>query len=207
MHLIIVSDDFKDFMHIHPALGSDGIFRLEMRFPHAALYHLYADALPSGFGHCVFRFDVNVGSTSRHGDARAAGTQRNSVDVGPYAVRLSELRVAAGTDAPVIAAITKAGYPATDLHIYLGAFAHVVALGVTDLSYTHVHAMDPRSMSMNMDSGGGHHDSGSILPANAIVPATMSVHLKLPRRGTYKVWIEFRGGSTLYAAPFAVTAY
>ena len=91
------------------------------------------------------------------------------------------------------------------MHPYLGAYAHIVALGVSDLSYTHVHAMDSRAMAMNMGSD-MHADETAPLPADTIVPATMSIHVNLPRRGSYKVWIQFKGGPNLYVAPFVVTA-
>jgi hypothetical protein len=202
MHWIIVSDDLTVFMHVHPVLGSDGGFRLGVRFPRAAIYHVYADAVPTGFGHSVFRFDVKIGWTKRI-TARRVGVAGDSVTLGPYVVRLSAVRVPAGQDAPVLVAITRSGEPATDLHPYLGAFAHIVAIGVSDLSYTHVHAMDARSMAMGI----GTQNEASPVPANTIVPATMSVHLDLAKKGIYKVWVEFQGGSKLYAAPFAVTAY
>jgi hypothetical protein len=202
MHLIIVSDDLAVFMHVHPVLGSDGGLRLGVRFPRPAIYHLYADAVPVGFGHSVFRFDVKIGWTKRI-DVRRAGIAGDSVSLGPYVVRLSALRFPAGQDAPVLVAITRSGEPATDLHPYLGAFAHIVAIGVSDLSYAHVHAMDARNMSM----GVGTQNDASPIPANTIVPATMSVHLDLAKKGIYKVWVEFQGGSKLYAAPFAITAY
>jgi len=202
MHLILVSDDLSVYLHLHPALGADGSFKLSVRFPKAAIYHVYADAVPTGFGHAVFRFDVKIGWTKRI-LVRHVGSSGETVTLGPYAVRLSTLRVPAGQDAPVLVAITRSGEPATDLHPYLGAFAHIVAIGVTDLSYTHVHAMDARNMPMGM----GADAEASPVPANTIVPATMSVHLDLAKKETYKVWVEFQGGSKLYAAPFVVTAY
>src|SRR5579872_6665683 len=48
LHLIIVSDDLEQFLHVHPALGGDGRFQIVQRFPVAALYHVYADGTPAG---------------------------------------------------------------------------------------------------------------------------------------------------------------
>src|SRR5579864_3649110 len=61
MHLIVVSDDLTRFMHIHPALGSDGRFRIDTSFPGPGTYHLFADAVTSKYGHAVFRFDLPIG--------------------------------------------------------------------------------------------------------------------------------------------------
>lgn len=194
MHLIVVSDDLSEFMHIHPTLDSAGTFRITTTFPHPGFYHLYADAEPAGFGHAVFRFDVPVGvarpstSSPRRLSPIAAAT------LGDYVIRLSTDQVKARVDTPLLISIMKDGEPASDLHPYLGAYAHIVAIGTADLSYTHIHAMDMDAM-----GGGG-------MPADATVPATMDVHLTLPHAGTYKVWVQFIGGSKLYVAPFVVKA-
>jgi hypothetical protein len=205
IHLIVVSDDLTTFLHLHPTLQNDGRFQLAVRFPRADLYHLYADTVPRGFGHRVFRFDVNVES-SGHLKSRSAGPARDSGSVGPYTVKLSTTQVPAREDVPVLISITKSGEPAIDLHPYLGAYAHVVAVGVTDLSYTHLHAMDAaRAMNMDMGNEGG-VDQTAALPADTIVPSTMTVHVTLPHRGLFKVWIQFAGGGTVYAIPFVLTA-
>jgi len=200
MHLIVVSDDLTEFLHIHPTLDSAGTFRITTTFPHPGVYHMYADAQPAGFGHAVFRFDVPVGVV-----ARAAVARRFSpIDVatiGDYVVRLSTDRVKASVDTPVLISIMKDGEPASDLHPYLGAYAHIIAIGTADLSYTHIHAMDMDAMMSGQPMG-----SGPGLSASAVVPATMDVHVTLPHPGLYKVWVQFIGGSRLYAAPFVVEA-
>lgn len=203
MHLIIVSDDLTSFLHVHPTLEKDGRFQLTLRFPRPVRYHLYADAVPIGFGHRVFRFDVAIGASGAP-ISRSAGPVRDSGTVGPYTVKLSTTQMQAKLDVPVLISITKAGEPASDLHTYLGAYAHVVAVGVKDLSYTHMHALDSRAMNMDMGSGGDQGMAG--MPPDAIVPSTMTVHVILPRAGSYKVWIQFAGGATVYAIPFILTA-
>ena len=200
MHLIVVSDDLERFMHIHPTLGSDGRFRITTQFPGPGTYHLFADAVPSKFGHAVFRFDVQV--QTHQGSAAARRFSPIAVaTLGDYVVRLSTDHVTAGADTPMLVSIMKDGEPASDLHPYLGAYAHIVAIGTHDLSYTHVHAMAMSSMGSGMSM-----DGAPSLPANASVPATMPVHVTLPRPGVYKVWVQFIGGSNLYVAPFVVSA-
>ena len=46
LHLIIVSADFKTFMHEHPLQQPDGHLTLTQKFPAPGTYLLYADALP-----------------------------------------------------------------------------------------------------------------------------------------------------------------
>jgi hypothetical protein len=200
MHLIVVSDDLTQFMHVHPSLQADGTFRITTTFPRPDVYHLYADAVPHGFGHTVFRFDVPIDATTSQ--TRPASFSPTTVaDAGPYRVRLSTDELKTGVDNPMLIAITKNGEPASDLHPYLGAYAHIVAIGVKDLSYTHIHAMDMSAM-----ESGGSLESGAGIASNATIPATMDVHVTLPRPGLYKIWVQFKGGSHLYAAPLVISA-
>ena len=201
MHLIVVSDDLSEFMHIHPTLDSAGTFRITTTFPGPGVYHLYADAVPEGFGHAVFRFDVPVGEAQTATTSSRRFSPIDVATVGDYVVRLNTDRVKASADTPVLISIMKHGEPASDLHPYLGAYAHVVAIGTADLSYTHIHAMDMDTMMSTQPMG-----SGAGLPASASVPATMPVHVTLPHPGLYKVWVQFIGGSRVYAAPFVLSA-
>lgn len=199
LHLIVVSDDLLDFQHVHPILDENGRFRLALAFPRPTLYHIYADATPAGHANGVIRFDVAMGRSQA--DSRPETVSGDEARAGPYVVRVSALQVAARQDVPLLFAIQRGGLPATDLHPYLGAYAHVIAIGVSDLSYMHAHPMTPGMMDMENSS-----QMAAPLDQNAIVPATMTVHFRFPAPGLYKVWIEFRGAASLYAAPFVVRA-
>ncbi len=208
MHLIVISDDFTTFMHVHPVLGPDGTFRIDVRFPRPGLYDVYADAAPHGLGHPVFRFPLTVDAPAGVTHAEL-GPPTVAAVAGRYTVRLSRARVVAGVATPLLVTVTANGRQATDLHPYLGAYAHVVAVSAADRSYTHVHAMAEDSGGMTM-SGGSQMDmdmgSASTSPSAAQVPSRMHVTLLLPKRGSYKLWFQFMGGATLYAAPFVVVA-
>jgi hypothetical protein len=69
LHVIIVSDDFKTFIHTHPTFSSTGHFLLDQSLPRPGTYHIYSDGRPSGVGQQVFRFDLQAGE--------AAGTPRD----------------------------------------------------------------------------------------------------------------------------------
>ena len=198
MHLVVISGDFTAFMHLHPVLGPDGVFRLDVRFPRAGLYHMYADAAPHGLGHPVFRFDVRVGAAPSL--PPSLGDPSDEAVASPYRVHLSADAITAGVATPVLIVVTKDGKPASDLHPYLGAYAHIVAIGSRDLSYTHVHAMSPK---MQMP---GDMDMEHSMAAPAIVPPTMRANVLLPRPGSYKVWVQFMGGGAMRVASFVVTA-
>jgi hypothetical protein len=211
LHVICVSDDFVHFLHIHPVLGSDGHFTIDQRFPAAGPYHIYADGEPQGLGQQVFRFDLPVASGAAS-STRTLPPAARIASAGPYAVELSTTSVLAGRDSAVIVHIRKSGKPARDLHPYLGALAHAVLLDTKDLSYVHVHPMPlaaerAGSMAgMDMSSMSGMGGMDMTLPDSATSSPAMELHLHLREAGAYKLWLQFRGGASLYVAPFAVTA-
>src|SRR5665213_488288 len=135
MHVIVVSDDFRSFAHLHPRALPDGHMVLEMAPPRGA-YHVYADSEPHGVGQQVFRFDVAGGPSTT---LRYARDDKMSIAAGPYVVRLSTLRLRAGRESQIALSITRDGAPAKDLQPYLGAAGHAVFLNVRDLTYVHVH--------------------------------------------------------------------
>ena len=124
MHLIVVSDDFRVFLHEHPVLGSGGRFRLQLTVPRSGHYHLYTDSLPEGGSRQVFRYDVAFGDApAAKPDLTPTGT---TVSAGPYRVTIGSDRLKAGVMTALDITIEKDGKPAEDLHPYLGATAHAV---------------------------------------------------------------------------------
>ncbi len=195
LHMIIVSNDFKGFMHEHPSLQPDGHLVLTQAFPAAGTYLIYTDGLPNQLNHQVFRFQVDVGGPTL--PARKLNPTGMGVQVGPYEVDLSSVRLHAGTMTMLDVAILKNGKPATDLHPYLGVPAHAVFLNSQDLSYVHVHPLSMDQMDMSVEP--------PPLPENGPSPSSMMLHLALREAGTYKLWLQFRGGTQLYIAEFTVT--
>jgi hypothetical protein len=203
LHVVIVSSDFSTFMHIHPQLGAKGHFTIDQEFPAPGLYHVYADGEPNNLDHQVFRFDVTVSNSSVQKPRTLTPTGRE-VTVGPYTVDLSQVKLNAGGMDMIDVHILKGDKPATDLHPYLGASAHAVFLNGQDLSYVHVH---PMSMGgMDMANMGGMMMNGPDLQENSISSPDMMLHISIKEPGVYKMWLQFRGGSQLYVAPFVLTA-
>ena len=199
LHMIIVSSDFKVFLHEHPVLGPDGHLRLTQQFPAAGRYLVYADGLPDQMNHQVFRFQVDVGGAQQ--GVRTLAPTGMGVQAGPYEIDLSSVRLHAGVMSTLDVNILKDGKPATDLHPYLGVPAHAVFLNGQDLSYVHVHPMamgQPMNMNMSMDA--------PPMPEAGPSPAEMMLHLALHEAGTYRLWLQFRGGTQLYVAAFTITA-
>ena len=204
LHVVIVSSDFSTFLHVHPELGANGHFTLDQQFPAPGLYYLYADAVPNDGDHQVFRFAVQLSKSGAPARPVLVPTGKE-VTVGPYTVDLSRARLHAGSMDTIEVQILKGDAPARDLHPYLGVPAHAVFLSSQDLTYVHVHPMPmtPGSPDMtNMDMSKMTMD----MPDTASSPPDMVLHVSVKERGTYKLWLQFRGGSQLYVAPFVLVA-
>jgi hypothetical protein len=202
IHVIIVSDNFKTFLHVHPTLSPNGHFLITQQFPEAGTYFVYADTLPNDLNHQVFRFQLDVEHPSPP-STRDLPKTGMGVQVGPYEVDLSTVRIHSGRMEMVDVQVLENGKPATDLHPYLGAPAHAVFLNVKDLSYVHVHPMGADMMNIQMDMSKPMPE----LPENASVSSDMMLHIALRESGTYKLWLQFRGANEeLYVAEFTIIA-
>ncbi len=201
-HVIIVSDDFKTFLHVHPTLSATGHFLITQPFPAPGTYLVYADALPNNLNHQVFRFKLDVGQASPSATRNLPATGKG-VQIGPYEVDLSTVRIHSGQTEMIDVQVLENGKPAKDLHPYLGAPAHAVFLNAKNLSYVHVHPMGADMMGTQMDMSKPMPD----LPDTASVSSDMMLHIALREPGTYKLWLQFRGaGDKLYVAEFTILA-
>jgi len=206
LHLVVVSDDLRTFLHLHPTLSPDGHFRLDQRFPRAATYHLYADGEPGGLGQQVFRYDVTVGAP--HADsARSLSRTGKVVRAGPYTVALDTTNLRAGRENAVVIHVRERNAAAKTLRPYLGAPAHAVFINTRDLTYVHVHPMplgsgpvDATAMTASMDMRAMPSTRG------ATVSPDMMLHVAVREPGPYRLWREFRGRRGVYVAAFVVTA-
>jgi hypothetical protein len=196
-HLIIVSDDFRTFLHVHPKLHPSGHFTIDERFPKVALYHVYLDCEPAKLGQQAFRYDLDLGaSTGEESIARDLAPTGNVVSAGPYRVALASTTIHAGSETRLRVRITKNGKPARDLHPYLGALAHAVFIDGNDLTYAHVH---PVALGGAMD---GMHMTA--LSDRDVSSPDMELPMDVREIGTYKLWLQFRGAGGLHVARFVV---
>ncbi len=194
LHVLATDSDFSSFVHEHAAKpGADGRFSVTMQFPRPGIFHVYADAVPSGLGQQVVRFEVpvqgDVASTTR---PPASANTGEGTD-GPYTVTLDTSALRAGTESMMSLTVLKDGKPATDLGTYLGVAAHAVFVSIDDLGYVHAHAMAAPT-----PGHASHGDPG-------VVPAHLMLHAKPAHAGRYALWIQFKGGDKIRTVPFFVT--
>lgn len=204
LHVVVVSDDLRDFRHIHPVLHADGHFTIDTPLVAGAPYHVYIDGDPHALGRQVFRFDL---APARRATARTTYPRTGIAHAGPYTIRLDTTTVAPAQIATIRIAITEHGRPATDLHPYLGAIAHGVFIGTGDLAYMHGHGMSDDMLAMaSNDCGDAMMLAAPPLAPNASVPSSFAMQVLAPRAQSYDFWLQFTGGSTLYTVPFTLRA-
>jgi hypothetical protein len=218
LHLIVISDDFSTFAHLHPELEPDGHFKLDVRVPKAGRYYIYADGEPSGLGKSVFRFSVPFGDAPNRAPQIAA-TTATAVAL-PYSVTLDSLHLNVDAPTSIGVRIEEHGRTANDLRPYLGGAAHAVFIDARTLAYLHVHPVPGDGTATSAMPGmpgmaamrgmsaktGALSEDMADLPAGAKVPGTMRLHVAAVPAGRYKLWLQFRGGNSLHVASFVLTA-
>ena len=60
-------------------------------------------------------------------------------------------------------------------------------------------------MNMNMSGGGMAMADPPPMPENGPSPNALQLHLALREPGTYRMWLQFRGGTQLQIAQFTIT--
>lgn len=197
--MLATDGNFSSFVHEHASkLGPDGRFRVTMRFPKPGTYHVYADAVPSGLGQQVVRFDLPVGTSTAPAAPKQSPVDTEQGSDGPYTVKLGTSTLRAGAESMMALTILKDGKPAGDVGLYLGVPAHAVFVSMDDLNYVHAHAMGGGA------SNGNHASSGSHDESMAAIPGELMLHATPPRAGQYALWIQFKGGGQVRTVPFLV---
>ncbi len=201
LHFILVRDDFREYLHLHPQRQSDS-FTTSAALAQNHRYYAYADASPRGFGQQVFRFTLQ-GNAPEPGIHVLLTPSARQALAGPYTVVLSQTRPPANQPLTLRARILRYGRPAKDIRPYLGAAAHVVIIDTTSLSYLHVHPESPaHGATMHGMNMSAMHDQD--ITSSAAVPAELALHVSPLKQKAYKLFFEFRGGTTVYTASFTL---
>jgi hypothetical protein len=138
LHLVVVGRNLVDYAHLHPTLGTDGTWSVELPALPAGSYRAFADFRPAGADALTLGVDLTVAGPTAPPDLPAP-SRRATVD--GYDVTLdgdsrpgeSELAFAIARDGRSVRT-----------EPYLGAAGHLVAIRDGDLAYLHVHPLDSR---------------------------------------------------------------
>ncbi|MGH4014782.1 MAG: hypothetical protein ACRDSL_12835 [Pseudonocardiaceae bacterium] len=183
MHVIVVRRDTTGFQHVHPEMGPDGTWRLQLTLPAAGPYRAFADFVPAGGEATTLGVDLAAPgpfTPAEHQPSRTA-------QVDGYQVRLDGDLVS-GQSSPLTLTVSQDGRPVTDLQPYLAAYGHLVALRECDLAYLHVHP-------------DGEPGDGRTRPGPQIV-----FHAEAPSAGDYRLFLDFQHGGQVRTAAFTVAA-
>jgi len=180
LHLIVVRTDLSGYQHLHPSLESDGTFTIRIHTQRPGTYRAIADFVIDGRKYVLGTNLTAPGPASSIPLAPPATL--SSVD--GYDVELQRpAELTAGQEEQLTFRITSHGQPVTDLQPYLGCYGHLVALHAPELSYSHVHPI-----SEDQTSG------------------AITFDTELPKRGTYRLFLQFRTHDQVHTVAFTQTA-
>lgn len=215
MHLIAVSEDLRDFQHVHPALSAYGYLSAQLRFSRPAPYTLFAEYDPAGpSGERTSRYLLRPagaqpapaqldGSTAFDGELTrrvTLGTTRVSL-VGAMSNRI---RAGIATSLHVQVDDTT-GAPAA-LQDYLGMPAHAIVVSQDMRDFLHLHGMYASGgggMVHDVDGGHGGHGGGTTPPPTGSA-AHLMVAVTFPRAGLHKLWVQVQRAGRVITVPFVV---
>jgi hypothetical protein len=175
MHFILVRDDLTGYQHVHPTLGGDGVFHINLTIPDAGRYRAVADIKTGGK---LYTLTANLTVPGKAKRALYPAVAPSST-VSGFEVALEHGPIKAQAGAHLVFKVSRGGKPVTALQPYLGAYGHLVAFRMSNLAYAHVHPMGRQG--------------------NEI-----SFHAVLAQPGYYRFFLQFRTGGEVYTAPFSV---
>ena len=174
LHLIVVNRELTDFHHVHPTLGADGTWTVDLPALEAGSYRAIADFVVEDGPRLALGVDLSIGG-SYQPVAPPAPSNRAVVD--GYEVTLQSEQGDGGVDM-LSFEVRKDGATVTDLQPYLGAAGHLIAIRTDDLAYAHVHPLD------------GSRD------------AAIRFEATLPSAGRYRLFLDFQHAGTVHTAAF-----
>ncbi len=168
-HLFVVSNDLKDFQHVHPVAQPDGTFTIEQLFPRSGLYRLVADVYPAGGTPQLLSRTLFV--PSGPDGTVSLSEAKLSRDEGIQHGANTDLQLLAEGLNPVAGTKTHLSFrfnTAEGMQMYLGAWAHMFIASDDTLDVIHEHPV----------IGTGGRD--------------IQFDVIFPRARTYRVWIQFQ---------------
>jgi hypothetical protein len=188
-HLFVVSEDLREFSHVHPEAQPDGSLELPLTLARPGAYRLYADFLPVGGTPQMITRTLIVQGEKRavaDGGRKPAAAVEEPVDQGLRArMHLESGEIVAGVPSYVAFTLEDAatGLPVTDLQPFLGAWGHMFIVGADLSSAVHSHP------TTSLENPGG---------------PKIFFQQRFPRAGTYRMWVQFQRDGKVATLPFSV---
>lgn len=173
LHFILVNRELTSYHHLHPSLGADGLWSIELPPLAAGSYRAVADFWVTDGPTLALGTDLGVAGSYEPADPPGVATHTT---VDGYDVDLHSEQGDGGVDTMSLT-VSKDGQTLTDLQPYLGAAGHLIAFRTGDLAYAHVHPL-------------GYEDG------------TVRFEATLPAAGRYRLFFDFMHGDTVHTAEF-----
>jgi len=194
LHLILVSEDLTEFLHLHPDYDGNGKFILnDALLPKAANYVIFADFTPTSDEQQVIRGTLNTQNAVSV--TPELTTSEAEFAVGSLKVHLEIPEVLNAGEETVIGfhvTDTESGDPVDDLDEYLGAAGHLVILDNTANVYIHTHPAE------------GDHDMNNMDGMNMHYGPDVRFEATFPDTGLYAMWLQVQYQDEVYTFPFVV---
>jgi hypothetical protein len=176
LHLIVVNRELTTFHHVHPSLGLDGTWSIDLPALVPGSYRAVADFQIAGGPRLALGTDLTVAGRYQPTEL---GEPTSQTTTDGYEVHLTPAR---SDDGQVTADLTvrRDGALVTDLQPYLGANGHLVAMRTGDLAYAHVHPVE------NDDTA----------------PGVVRFNADLTSAGRYGLFFDFKHNGTVHTASF-----
>lgn len=176
LHLIVVNRELTAFHHVHPTLGADGTWSIDLPALDPGSYRAVADFQIADGPRLALGTDLTVAGPyqpTELGDPTGQDTT-DGYDV--------ELAVERSDNGEVTAELTvrRNGELVTDLEPYLGASGHLVAMRCGDLAYAHVHPVE----------------------VDGAAPGVVTFDSELTSAGRYGLFFDFKHNGTVHTAAF-----
>ncbi|MGX6602923.1 hypothetical protein ACWKSP_12415 [Micromonosporaceae bacterium Da 78-11] len=175
LHLVVIRRDLSGFQHLHPTMGLDGTWSIDLTLAQPGIYRMVAD------------FTAVVGgkqiATTLGSDLTVAGSYAPLALPAPVQTVSTmgfevgyEGKPSIGSTQPIMVGVAGADRRPAALEPYLGAFGHLVVLRQGDLAYVHVH------------------------PEAQLVDGKVKFWLTVPSSGTYRMFFDFQVAGQVHTA-------
>jgi hypothetical protein len=174
LHLIVVRRDLSGYQHLHPAMATDGRWRVPLTLPAAGAWRAYADfTVDVGGQQTALTLGVDLSVTGDYA-ARALPAPAREAAVAGFSVSYD------GAPAPGATQPLFFRVPGATLERYLAAYGHLVVVREGDLGYVHVH------------------------PEDRLVDGAVKFWLAVPSAGRYRMFFDFQVAGKVHTAEFTL---
>jgi hypothetical protein len=191
LHLIAVSEDLTEFLHLHPDYRGDGLFVLEnATLPEAANYILFADFTPRGVEQQIVR--LGFSTVDAQANEAELTVSEPDVTISPIHFELelsSDLKTHEETSLRFHVTDAVTGEAIDTLDEYLGAAGHLVIIDEAGEIYLHTHPASHEMAGMQMQMSYG---------------PDIEFMTEFPITGRYAMWLQVQYEGEIYTAPFVI---